>query len=45
MNCIQPTAPAEEGPWLAPNAVSISLIAARIDGPAGPSPYAFAARW
>ena len=39
MNCIQPTAPAEEGPRLVPKAVSIALIPARIAGPWGPSPY------
>ncbi len=48
MNCIQPRAPAEEGPWLAPKPVSISLIAARIDGSGGAEPVLLrgrAGRW
>ena len=38
MNCIQPTAPAEETLRLVPKAVSISLIPASTAGPCGPSP-------
>src|SRR5690349_12993537 len=45
MNCIQPTAPAEEGPRLVPKAVSTALIPARIAGPCGPSPYLAEALW
>jgi hypothetical protein len=45
MNCIHPIAPADEGPWLTPNPVSISLIAARIEGPAAPRTYSFEADW
>src|SRR3954447_21644901 len=45
MNCIQPSAPAEEGPRLVPKAVSTALIPARIAGPCGPSPYWAEARW
>src|SRR5262245_52236259 len=45
MNCIQPTAPAEETLRLVPKAVSISLIPASTAGPCGPRSYAAAARW
>ena len=45
MNCIQPSAPADEGPRFWPKPLSISLIAARIEGPAGPRSYAWAAAW
>src|SRR3954447_12914064 len=44
MNCIQPSAPAEDGPRLVPKAVSTALIPARIAGPCGPSPYRAEAR-
>ena len=39
MNCIQPTAPAEEGPMLVPNPLSIPLIAAsNVGALKGPRP-------
>ena len=38
MNCIQPIAPAEEGPMLVPKALSMPLIEARIAAPWGPRP-------
>src|SRR6478672_1946070 len=44
MNCIQPSAPAEETLRLVPKAVSIRLIPARTAGPCGPSRYSAAAR-
>src|SRR5664279_5273905 len=45
MNCIQPSAPAEETLRLVPKAVSTSLMPARTAGPCGPSPYFAAACW
>ncbi len=45
MNCIQPSAPAEEGPRLVPKPVSTALIPARTAAPWDPSPYCAEARW